>query len=255
MNIIRVILPKTAKSLGGDYYMNLAKKLSLLTMIASLALTVSTASAKGKPVGITPDLSSVEVIHNGKSVKIERDQNNGASVDPAFGKTSRPCPPFCIQPMSLGKGIQTIGELEVINYAKKMSEGDKNIVLVDSRTPDWVARGTIPSAINVSWVELTPKKGATTEGIIKVMTGKFGVKLKDDKDEVDVDEAIANGDTSTVFDYSNAKTLVMFCNGMWCGQSPASIAALRKFGYPADKIKYYRGGMQDWKILGLTTVK
>ena len=238
--------------------MNLAKQLSTLlkiSVIASLALTVNTASAKGKPVGITRNISSVTVIHEGKEGKIMRDHDNQATIDPAFAKTSRACPPFCIQPMNLGNGIETIGEVEVINFAKKISSGDKNIVLVDSRTPDWVARGTIPSAINISWVELTPKKGATTEGIMKVMTGKFGVKLKDDKDDVDVDEAIANGDTSTVFDYSAAKTLVMFCNGMWCGQSPASIAALRKFGYPADKIKYYRGGMQDWKILGLTTVK
>ena len=235
--------------------MNLAKILSTFTIVASLALTVNTASAKGKPVGITPKTSSVMVMHNGKEVKLMRDQDNAAVVDPAFGKTSRPCPPFCIQPMSLGEGIETIGEVEVIEYAKKMSDGDKSIVLVDSRTPDWVARGTIPSAINISWVELTPKKGATTEGIMTVMTGKFGVTLKDDKDDVDVDEAIANGDTSTVFDYAKAKTLVLFCNGMWCGQSPASIFALRKFGYPADKIKYYRGGMQDWKILGLTTVK
>lgn len=235
--------------------MNLAKILTALTLTAGLTLTVTTASAKGKPVGITSKLADVSVMHNGKSVKIMRDQDNGATVDPAFAKTSRPCPPFCIQPMSLGKGIQTIGEVEVINYAKKMSDGDKGIVLVDSRTPDWVAKGTIPSAVNVSWVELTPKKGATTEGIIKVMTGQFGVKLTEGKDDVDVDEAIAQGDTSTVFDYSAAKTLVLFCNGMWCGQSPASIYALRKFGYPADKIKYYRGGMQDWKILGLSTVK
>lgn len=238
--------------------MNVAKLLSTLSVsliLAGLSLTVNTASAKGKPVGITPKISSVTVIHDGKEVKITRDQNNGATVDPAFGKTSRPCPPFCIQPMNLGNGVQTIGEVEVIDYAKKMSDGDKNIVLVDSRTPDWVARGTIPSAINISWVELTPRKGATTEGIMKVMTNKFGVKLKEDKDDVDVDEAIANGDTSTVFDYSQAKTLIMFCNGMWCGQSPASIEALIKFGYPAEKIKYYRGGMQDWKILGLTTIK
>ena len=87
------------------------------------------------------------------------------------------------------------------------------------------------------------------------MTGKFGVKLAKGKDDVDVDEAIAAGDTSKVFDFSGAKTLVMFCNGMWCGQSPASIKALRKFGYPADRIKYYRDGMQSWEILGLTTVK
>ena len=235
--------------------MNLAKFLTSLTIIAGLALTVNTASAKGKPVGITSKLLSVTVMHKGKQVKLTRDQNTKATVDPSFAKTSRPCPPFCIQPMSLGNSIETIGEVEVINYAKKMSDGDKSIVIVDSRTPDWVAKGTIPSAINISWVKLAPKKGATTEGIMKVMIGKFGVKLKADKDDVDVDEAIANGDTTSVFDYSSAKTLIMFCNGMWCGQSPASIAALRKFGYPADKIKYYRGGMQDWKILGLTTVK
>jgi len=235
--------------------MNLAKILTALTLTTSLALVATSVQAKGKPVGITPDLAEVKVMHNGKAVTIKRNQDNSATVDPAFAKTSRPCPPFCIQPMSLGKGIQTIGEVEVINYAKKMSDGDKNIVLVDSRTPDWVAKGTIPSAINVSWVELTPKKGATTEGIMKVMADKFGVTVAEGKDEIDVDEAIANGDTSKVFDFSKAKTLVMFCNGMWCGQSPASIKALRKFGYPADKIKYYRGGMQDWKILGLTTVK
>lgn len=223
--------------------------------LSILTLTINTAFAKGKPVGITRDLASVTVVHDGKEVKIMRDQNNLSSIDPSFAKTSRPCPPFCIQPMNLGKGIETIGELEVINYAKKMSEGDKNILLVDSRTPDWVARGTIPSAINISWVKLTPRKGATTEGIMKVLIGQFGVKLKKGKDDMDVDEAIADGDTSTVFDFSNAKTLIMFCNGMWCGQSPASIAALIKFGYPSDKIKYYRGGIQDWKILGLTTVK
>jgi rhodanese-related sulfurtransferase len=30
---------------------------------------------------------------------------------------------------------------------------------------------------------------------------------------------------------------------------------LLKYGYPADKIKWYRGGMQNWTALGLTTVK
>ncbi|GAA0419139.1 hypothetical protein GCM10009133_29420 [Cocleimonas flava] len=237
--------------------MKLSKTLTALFVTAGLTVAVTSAQAAshGKPVNITPKLESVTVMHKGKETKIMRVQDNANTVNPAFAKTSRPCPPFCIQPMSLGKGIQTIGEVEVIDYADKMSKGDKNIMLVDSRTPDWVAKGTIPGAINVSWVELTPSKGATTEGIMKVMTEQFGVKLADGKDDVDVDEAIANGDTSEVFDFTDAKTLVMFCNGMWCGQSPASIAALRKFGYPADRIKYYRGGMQDWEILGLSTAK
>jgi len=230
--------------------------LSSLIVAGVISLSASSVSAKeNKPVGITPTLSSITVMHNGKATEIKRNPDNKNTVIPAFAKTSRPCPPFCIQPMSLGKGIQTIGEVEVINYADKMSKGDSNIMLVDSRTPDWVAKGTIPGAVNVSWVQLTPSKGATTEGIINVMTKQFGVKLASGKDAFDVDEAIADGDTTKVFDFSGAKTLVMFCNGMWCGQSPASIAALRKFGYPADRIKYYRGGMQDWEILGLSTAK
>ncbi|MCF6189264.1 MAG: rhodanese-like domain-containing protein [Cocleimonas sp.] len=236
--------------------MTLAKILTTLTVMAGLTLATTTAQAKaGKPVGITPKISSVTVKHNGKDVEIKRNPDNSAVVIPAFAKTSRPCPPFCIQPMVFAPGVETIGEVEVINYAKKMSDGDKSIVLVDSRTPDWVAKGTIPSAINISWTELTPKKGATTEGIMKVMADKFGVTVTKGMDDVDVDEAIAAGDTSKAFDFSKAKTLVMFCNGMWCGQSPASMAALLKFGYPAEKIKYYRDGMQSWAILGLTTVK
>ncbi len=236
--------------------MKTLKVISSIIVVGALSLSAASVSAKtGKPVGITPTLSSITVMHNGKPTEIKRNQDNANTVNPAFAKTSRACPPFCIQPMSLGKGIQTIGEVEVINYADKMSKGDSNIILVDSRTPDWVAKGTIPGAVNVSWVELTPKKGATTEGIMNVMTKQFGVKLAAGKDALDVDEAIADGDTSGVFDYSSAKTLVMFCNGMWCGQSPASIAALRKFGFPADKIKYFRGGMQTWEILGLSTAK
>ena len=196
---------------------------------------------------------SVTVKHNGVDTKIERDQNNTATVSPAFAKTSRPCPPFCIQPMSLAPGVETLGEVEVIDYLKKMNDGDSSILVVDSRTPDWVAKGTIPGAKNLPWTNLNPKRGATTEGIMKVMKDEFNVGIKGD--DITVDEAIANGDTSEVFDFSNAKTLVMFCNGMWCGQSPNNIMNLLKFGYPAEKIKWYRGGMQNWSNLGLNTAK
>ncbi len=232
------------------------KTLALALTSAALAVACATTSVtakEGKPVGITPDLMSITVKHNGKDVKIMRNQDNKATVIPAFAKTSRPCPPFCIQPIVLAPGVETLGEVEVIHYLKKMNDGDKSILVVDSRTPDWVAKGTIPGSINIPWTKLNPKKGATTEGIMKVMKEHFNVGMKGDA--FAVDEAIAAGDTSKVFDFSNAKTLVMFCNGMWCGQSPNNIKNLLKFGYPADKIKWYRGGMQDWAILGLTMAK
>lgn len=46
-----------------------------------------------------------------------------------------------------------------------------------------------------------------------------------------------------------------FCNGLWCGQSPRNIKGLLKLGYPARKLIWYRGGMQDWEAVGLTTVE
>ena len=198
---------------------------------------------------------SVTITHNGQPVEIVRNQDNGNKVIDAFAKTSRPCPPFCIQPMTLAPGVETLGELEVIDYAQKMEAGDSSIMLVDSRTPDWVAKGTIPGAVNIPWTDLVPAKGATTEGITNVMTEQFNVSVAEGADEIAIDEAIANNEVSSVFDYSGAKTLVMFCNGMWCGQSPASIKTLLKYGYPAERIKWYRDGMQSWEILGFTTAK
>jgi rhodanese-related sulfurtransferase len=177
-------------------------------------------------------------MHGGKSLKIMRDQNNKAVVNPAFAKTSRPCPPFCIQPIVLAPGVETLGEREIIDYLVKMSNGDKSILVLDSRTPDWVQKGTIPGAVNIPWTALNPAKGADPISIGEILEDRFGATSLEG-----------------LWDFSNAKTLVMFCNGMWCGQSPSNIKTLLKFGYPAHKIKWYRGGMQSWSTLGLTTVK
>ena len=213
-----------------------AKLITATLLAAGLSVTV-VASAADKPVGITRSMMDVEVIHNGKKVKITRNQNNKNQINPSFSKTSRPCPPFCIQPGSLGPGIETIGELEVIDYLKKMADGDDSILLIDSRTPDWVKRGTIPGAKNIPWTKLNPAKGADPVSILEIMEKEFGVT-----------------ESEGLLNFSEAKTLVLFCNGMWCGQSPNNIKNLIKFGYPAHKLKWYRGGMQDWEILGLSTI-
>ena len=48
---------------------------------------------------------------------------------------------------------------------------------------------------------------------------------------------------------------MLFCIGIWCPQSTANIKTLVALGYPVYKLKWYRGGMQDWVSVGLTTVK
>ena len=57
------------------------------------------------------------------------------------------------------------------------------------------------------------------------------------------------------WDCTNAQRVVLFCNGLWCGQSPTAIRNMVEAGYPVDRIMYYRGGMQNWRLLGLTVVK
>ena len=219
-----------------------------LAMTLSLPVVVQ---AEGKPVGITADLMSVTIA----GTEIKRDQDNAATVAADFAKTSRPCPPFCIQPGTIAPGVETIAELEILDYLKKQDGGDKGIMVIDSRTPDWVEKGSIPGAKNIPWTGLEPKEGATTEGISKTMPEEFAGRLKEGKDALDVVEAVAAGKVADVFDYASAKTLVMFCNGMWCGQSPTNIKKLLGMGYPPEKLKWYRGGMQDWAILGLATTK
>lgn len=238
--------------------MKFTQLFSIVAMAAGLSVSsIALADGEAKPVGITADKMSVTVKHDGAEVEIKRNQDNKATVAEDFAKTSRPCPPFCVQPDKIADGVDTIAELGMLDYLEKMNAGDKSILVVDSRTPDWVEKGTIPGAVNLPWENLAPDKGASTDDIIKILTEQFGAKLADGADALAVDEAVAAGGdaVSKVFSYTDAKTLVLFCNGMWCGQSPTNIKTLLKFGYPADKIKWYRGGMQDWSILGLTTVK
>ena len=232
----------------------LPKSMAAIVVLVSTLSITSIAQAENKPVAITKGLSAVTITHEGAAVQLMREQDNTNTITQDFALTSRPCPPFCIQPMVFAPGVETLGELEVIDYLVRM-QSDENILVIDSRTPNWVAKGTIPGAVNISWISLTPAKGASTEGIMDIMLNQMGVTLIGDVDEFEVDEAIVNGNVADVFNYAQAKTLVLFCNGMWCGQSPASMKTLLSFGYPAEKIKWFRGGMQTWQVLGLTTVQ
>jgi rhodanese-related sulfurtransferase len=207
-----------------------------------LFLTTSTfitlnAFADGHKVKITPSIDSVDVMHNGKMVTIERNQDTNNTIAPDYAKTSRACPPFCIRPIVLAPGVETIGELEMLDYLKQLGT-NKNLIVIDSRTPDWVERGTIAGSVNIPWTALDTKKGATDLDIESIVVDEFGATVDDGK-----------------WDFKNAKTLVLFCNGMWCGQSPRNIFTLLNLGYPAEKLKWYRGGMQTWNVLGLSTVK
>ena len=192
----------------------------------------------GLDVNISPELDSVEITHDGKPVKVMRNQDPENVVNPKYARTSRKCPPFCIQPITLAPGVETIGELELIEYLVAKEGGDESILVIDSRTPDWVKNGTIPGSVNIPWTTLNPSSGADPFSIAEIFEERFGAINQEG-----------------LWNFGDAKTLVLFCNGMWCGQSPTNIRTLLRLGYPAHKLKWYRGGMQNWENLGLAVVK
>lgn len=209
--------------------------LGLLSVTFMLSAYAATDTNKVK-VKITTDIPWVDIQHKGKTIRIQRNQDPGNMVDLDFAITSRPCPPYCIQPMVAAPGVETVGEIEVIQYIKRMSEGNGNIVVIDSREPKWLRKGMIPGAINIPWKKLFAST-ASEESIAEIMQFNFGaVQLEQ------------------LWNFQSAKTLIFYCNGPWCGQSATNIRALLTMGYPAHKLKWYRGGIQSWKMFGLTVI-
>ena len=187
--------------------------IKLILLTASLLLPLQILIAEEKPakkkIRISYNMVSVDVKHDGKDVKLMRNQDKKNLIVEFYRKTGRGTIQ-AMYPFELHK-VDTLGEREVISYIKAMSDGDDSIIVIDSRTPDWVKlTGMIPSAVNIPFT-----KFKTAESTLEVMEEQLEVL------------------TGDVFDFRNAKTLVMYCNGNWCAQSPTAIKRLLQMGYPA----------------------
>lgn len=232
-------------------------KISAVALLASTGFLLNT-NAVALDVKLTDYLAYLEVDHNGEQVRIQRVQDTSNVLQDGFAKTSRKCPPFCIQPMKVAAGVSTVGEAEIFRFMER-ELADGNGMIVDARTSSWYQKGTIPGSVNIPFTEFVgdedaaetvsalEKLGGVQRGDVSWVTrsfeklmatlGLFGSDQKTDK-----------------WDFSDAKQVVFWCNGPWCGQSPRAINGLLSHGYPPEKVYYYRGGMQMWKVLGLTVV-
>lgn len=232
-------------------YKILIKKLLLLCISV---LLVYAPSLYARDVNISRNLSYIDVEYKNNIIRLERNQDTKNTLKGGFTKTSRNCPPFCIHPMHVSPEIETVGELEVIDFiALDVKQGSG--VLIDARTPGWHKKGTIPGSINIPFTTFALDP---TDKELRGVMSTLGVMRKSSANEEDSfwgwmsDEGDNNNKN---WDFSNAKDVIVWCNGMWCDQSPRAIKSLLKHGYPAHKLKYFRGGMQTWLILGLTVVK
>lgn len=153
-------------------------------------------------------------------------------------------PPECVQAlvttmgtvsmMHVAEGVETYGELETMAFLKAMRPDGKR-VLLDTRSSDWYEQETIPGALN-TWYQTVVQHNNFSE--------EFEAFMKQMR-------IVKNADGT--FDFSKVPVILLFCNGPWCSQSPNAIRALLRLGYPAEKLKWYRGGMHDWKSMAMTT--
>lgn len=201
-------------------------------MLAILAAAPPLAAQEETAVKIRPDMPSVTVETDDGPVEIERIQDREHELTGPFARTSRKCPPFCIQPMTPAEGVATIGELELIELLQ-----DPDAMVLDARTLEWHLEETIPGSHHLPYTQVADRLdelGCTETG--------------------EASGADSGAGSGGAWDCAGAKKVALFCNGLWCGQSPTAIRAMIREGYPPERIFYYRGGMQAWKILGLTTV-
>ena len=186
-----------------------------------IVLLLMAGVARAEPVGITPDTMSVTVETPDGPVEIGRAQDNDNRLGDEWTLTSRPCPNFCIQPIVPAPGVTPIGELEVMDFLQ-----DPEAVVIDGRIRPQFEQGTIPGAVSVPYNEAADR------------LGELGCIIDFDGFECPAD----------------VPRVALFCNGPWCGQSPTAARRMIDAGFPADRIHYYRGGMQNWQMLGLTVV-
>ncbi len=145
-----------------------------------------------------------------------------------------------IQPLVINQEIKTLAEIEVLDFIyNKSSKKPELYALVDTRKASWFNQQTIPSAINVPFEDIKYDEDFKEE-FLKAYSN-LGIKV------VDIEK--------NIYDFSNAKTVVFFCNAPWCPISSKTIEYFLKLGYPSSKMFWYRGGMADWSSMSLSVTK
>lgn len=199
-------------------------------LLAAVLFAAGAGASLAQSVGITDTLTEARFAMNGREFVITRNQDTSATLTGEFAQTSRQCPPFCVQPMRIARGVSTIGELELLEFLQTQVSAGTGL-LIDARVPEFYSQGWIPGAVNVPFTTLHA----------------------DNPYRDDILKALGAVDIGGTLDFTNALSLTVYCNGPWCQQAPIAIQTLLDAGYPPELINYYRGGMQDWLILGFNT--
>jgi rhodanese-related sulfurtransferase len=104
-------------------------------------------------------------------------------------------------------------------------------LLIDARLPEDRVLGYIPASVNIPAATLAPTNPYRNEILLALGAQHY----------------------EGVFSFTDAISLMVYDSGPATQHAAALIVDLLAAGYPPEKIGYYRGGMQVWTTLGLST--
>lgn len=204
-----------------------AVALAVVAAFCSLALNVQAVKAD-----IVAGQSSVEFEFGGQPFSIRRAGVGEGNLPQAYAQTGRACPPHCIEPGVAAPGVVTLTELDVFGFMQSRVSAGTGL-LVDARLPGEFQQGSIPGAISVPAATLVANN-PYREDLLLALGAKGAIGQ---------------------MDFSGAFDLLVFDDGPWSPTAREAVHLLLDAGYPAEKILYYRGGLQLWHIFGLTVSK
>jgi hypothetical protein len=192
---------------------------------AMVLLLVATASSAQE------DLTQAKAsfIFNGERIKISRDNPQAAQFVLAFAGSAGSCGAPCIAPLNVAPGVRTLDEIEVLNFLVSEVAGNRGL-MVDARLPQDRALGYIPGSVSLPYSTMDPEN--------------------DFKD--DILRALGAREFEGVFNFADARQLLVYDKGPGSNDAGVLVSALLAAGYPPEMIRYYRGGMQVWSVLGFS---
>ena len=200
-------------------------------MIGRASWLVAFVAMQAVAVAAQDHLTSAQAsfIFDGVRVEIAPNSPDAPVYAARFAALSPFCDPGCIAPETAAAGVRTVIELDVLDFLVNEVAENQGL-LVDARMPDGRALGFIPGSVSLPHQTLA-KENAFRDDILKALGAR---KFED------------------VLNFVDAQSLVVFDSGPSQNEASALIAHLLDAGYPSEKIRYYRGGMQVWSVVGLT---
>ena len=191
---------------------------SVLGLVMALTWSASL-PAQAEDSQIAPEVWDLRVMVNGEALIITRSAGAGEAL----------CPPDCPQPMRVAQGVDTLGAVEVLAALQAEVAAGKGL-LVDVRMPEAFAQGHLPGAVNVPGPTLRPENPALRAILL----------------------ALGASETDAALDFALARELVVYGAGPGHVDAAEAVRGLLQAGVPAAKLRYFRGGMQEWLQFGLT---